>query len=224
MKNIHSFFILLFAALFLTCAAHTNLEPVGRGHVNGNVSIGGPIVAAFGTRIPIPYGTIGINYGLRDRVNLNGNLHLLPLAYSVIGTDLGVTWFPVINKGAVPTLGIQPRLLALASVKKDVASRDRLRIYPLVSSSAAWPLGKGLMYTGFDLTIPISSPDYDDEASSTILSPFIGYRWHLGRRTRLLTEIKWHGANIRSDQLAVEYLPIAGHGAITTLFSIERSF
>ncbi len=213
---------IVFVCICWGCAAHTNLEPVGKGKLNANLSLGGPIVAAFGARVPVPYATIGSNYGLTDRININGNLHLLSTFYGVIGFDFGTTWFPLSNKGKTPTIGVQPRLLALTSFKNNVSSR--FRIYPLISSSAAWSLGNGLIYTGFDLTIPLTLQDFDDDASSTIVSPFFGYRWNLGSRTRLLTEIKWHGANIKSNQLAVTYLPIAGHGAISALLSLERSF
>jgi len=222
MKSIYFFFLLLLTTILISCAAHTSLEPVGKGHLDANLSFGGPIIAAFGTRIPIPYTTMGVNYGLTDRINLNGNLHLFSLAYSISGVDIGVAYFPVSNKGIIPTVGVQPRLLALASLKKNIDSR--FRIYPFITNSAAWQFGSGIIYTGFDLTIPLTSPDYDDEAAAAILSPFFGYRWKLGKRMRLLTEIKWQGANIHSDQLAVEYLPIARHGAITTLISLERSF
>ncbi|MBN2414014.1 hypothetical protein JXQ31_20230 [candidate division KSB1 bacterium] len=204
------------------CAAHTNLQPVGKNNIDANLSIGGPVIKAFGARIPIPYATGGVNYGIRDNFDLNGNLHLLPAAYKLFGCDFGATWFPVLNNFSKPTIGLQARLLTMASLKADVDSR--FRFYPSFSASSAWKMGGGLFYTGADITVPVTSPDYDDDAVSVIFSPFFGYRWNLGSHTRLLTEIKWNGANIQTHQLAVEYLPVANYGAITTLFSIERSF
>jgi hypothetical protein len=94
----------------------------------------------------------------------------------------------------------------------------------VISGSAAWPVKAGMIYLGFDLTVPLSSQDYDEEAATVLFSPFWGYRWPLGTKTRLLTEIKWQGANVNSDQLTVDYLSVGSHGAITTLFSLERSF
>jgi hypothetical protein len=222
MKAITVFSLLTMIVVFVGCAAHTNLEPVGKGRMDSNLSFGGPVVAAFGARIPVPYLTIGSNYGLSDRLNLDGNLHVLSMFYKVGGIDVGAAWFPFLNEGMKPTVGIQPRLLAFASLKSDVSGR--FRFYPLISGSAAWKVGNGLFYTGFDLVVPASSQDFDDEATATIFSPFIGYRWNLGSKTRLLTEIKFHGLNVESDQLAVTYLHLGGHGALTTLFSLERSF
>ncbi|MDP8239493.1 MAG: hypothetical protein P9X24_10420 [Candidatus Hatepunaea meridiana] len=221
--NFKFFLHITVITLFLTgCAARTNLDPVGKGQVNVSGSIGGPIVAAFGTHVPVPYAIVGANYGLTERINLTGNLHLLSLFYNIFGADFGMGWFPFKNEGYIPTVCLQPRLLLLASLKSGVDSR--FRAYPIVSTSAAWSLGKGTIYSGFDLTALVSSPDYDDDASPFIFSHFLGYRWKLGSTTRLLTEIKWHGANIRSDQLAVEYIQIGSYGAITPLVSIEKRF
>ncbi|NQT25692.1 hypothetical protein HQ585_10075 [candidate division KSB1 bacterium] len=222
MKRLIVASLLITIPLFFYCAAYTSLQPVGKDRITGNFSIGGPIISAFGTRIPVPYGTAGLNYGLSDQTNLNSNLHMLSLAYQVAGLDVGVTWFPVQNEGWIPTIGLAPRCLMLMSLKSDVTSR--FRAYPLVTTSALWKKGNGHIYTGLDIIIPFSEADYDDEAVSIIFSPFAGYRLPLSDRLNLLTEIKWMGANVESDQLAVEYVPVNGYGAVTTLFSIERRF
>ena len=146
----------------------------------------------------------------------------MSLAYKTGGMDIGFSWFPVSNNGIIPTIAIEPRCLALLSLKKDI--QTRFIVYPLITSTAAWQCKNGLLYSGLDFILPLSDSDYDDDASSTIISPFIGYGWKLGNNYALFTELKWMGANIRSDQLAVEYLPIARYGAITPLISLERSF
>lgn len=223
MKNqFHFIGVWLSVLIFFGCAAHTNLQPVGKGNSTAHFSVGGPIVKAFGTRIPIPYATVGLDKGLTDNLDVNTNLHLFSLAYQVAGFDAGVTWFPLMNDGLVPTVGLQPRFLAYSSLKPDVDSRFRL--YPAFSGSAAWRAGSGLLYAGLDLVAPLSEMDYDEEAKSMILSPFMGYKWKLGNRYFLYTELKWNGANLQSHQLAPDYLPISEHGALSTLFSIERSF
>ena len=220
MKYIFS--ILIFMLLLMGCAAHTQIEPVGKGKLSTNASMGGPIVKAFGTRVPVPYATAGVDYGLDNRLDIKADLHLLSLPYRIFGLELGPIWYPCLNNGKIPTIGVQPRLMTLISLKSDV--EERMKVYPILSGSAAWKLHKGLVYIGTDVTVPFSSSDYDEDAASTIISPFMGYRWHIGKQTYLYTEIKWQGANIRSDQLAVEYLPIGNNGAITTLFAIQRSF
>jgi len=216
---------LLFIAIVIGgCAAHSNIEPVRQGNLSGNVCIGGPIVNVSDTYFPIPIVTAGANYGLTKRIDLNGELNLLSLVYSIAGLDAGITWYPIAGDGAVPTwsLGIQPHIMALVSLKPDVG--DRFRAYPMLSASFARIWCCGAVYTGFDLTIPISQSDYDDESPNFIWSPFIGYEWILTEDLRVFTEIKWEGANVRSNQLAADYLGISKYGAITPLFSIEKGF
>ena len=214
--------LIIIIGILTGCAAHSTLEPVGKHNLNANLSIGGPFISAFDTRIPIPYVTTGFNYGVSDKTNLCGNLHLMPLAYKIAGSDFGAAYFPLKNDGFIPTWGIQARMLFLASLKSDVP--ERFKMYPVISSSAAWNFGKGKIYTGCDLSFLVTSPDYNDEASNYAISPFAGYRWDFSQKCRLLFELKMQGVNIRTDRLAVEYIPIANHGAFTTLLALERSF
>ena len=83
MKILYSISISLSVMLLIGCAAHTNVQPMGKDNLSANISIGGPIVKAFGTRIPVPYATAGVNYGLNNRFDLNGDLHLLLLPYKI---------------------------------------------------------------------------------------------------------------------------------------------
>ena len=223
-KKILIFTAIALVVLFLSgCAAHSNLEPIGKGELNGNIGIGGPIIKAFDLNFPLPYATAGVDYGISDNINLNGGVHLLPMVYGIIGVDFGMTWFPFhCDCKYQPTIGIQPRIMTLTSVKADVD--ERFKLYPILSLTAAWQLGSGLIYFGWDTVIPLTSPDYDNEATQAIISPFLGYRWQLSRKTRLITEFKWQGANVNNKQVAVEYTGMGGYGGITPLISIERDF
>lgn len=214
--------ILALVFIFAGCAAHTSLEPLGRGNMNANLSLGGPIVAAFNTRIPIPYATLGMSYGLNDKMNIDGNLHLTSLPYRIFGLELGASYFPLLNDGLIPTFGIHPEVLTFISMKPDVESR--MRLYPSLSASAAWHLGSDLIYTGLDYTLPLTTSDYDSDAPKFVLSPFAGYRTDLGKNLRLTAELKWQGVNVRSNQLAADYIKPGGHGAVGILFALERSF
>jgi hypothetical protein len=208
--------------ILLACAAHHSLQPVGRDQWTGNLSVGGPFVAAFDTRIPIPYLTAGTAYGLDDRLNLCGNLHLFPLAYQMFGMDAGTAWFPMLQKGMKPTLSLQTRIMALGSLKAEVP--ERIKFFPILTPSAAWRLGRGLIYNGMDMTCQLTRPDYNADAPVCLLSPFLGYRWTLKPNLFLYTELKWQGANLPSEKLAADYWGIARHGALSTLISVERGF
>ncbi|MBN1783044.1 hypothetical protein JW948_18055 [bacterium] len=208
--------------LLCSCAAHHSLHPEGKGNWSGNMSVGGPVIEVFGTRIPVPYLTMGATYGWKDRINLTGDLHLFPLAYQIAGLDAGAAWFLCEQDGCKPVLGLQGRIMMLASLKKDVP--ERVKLFPIFTPTTAWQVKRGMLYTGLDTAIPLSSPDYDKEAPAVLLSPFFGYRWTMKPDLLLYTELKWQCANLPSDKLAVNYLPVAGHGAMSVLVSVERGF
>jgi hypothetical protein len=212
--------------LVLSCAAHNDLEPVGVGRLAATAGIGGPIIKAFGRHIPTPYLTAGAVYGLDDNINISGTLHLTSLAYGILGLDPALTFFPMLNYGPQPTLGIRVQMLTFISLKSGVS--DRARVYPVITPSAAWRLGNGRIYGGLNITIPVTMPDYDKNATDMIYSPFAGYRWDLTRHFRLTTELKWHGLNVRSDQLAVTYNNNENtgikYGAFTPFIGIEWLF
>lgn len=222
MPAYRSLLSLLIIILLTNCSAHTNLVPTGKGKLNANISVGGPIISAFESNFPVPYGTVGLSYGMYDRFDLNGNFHLLPVAYQIIGFDFGSTWYPLMNKGLSPSIGINPRLMMLTSFKSNVS--DRVKVYPIISGSSAWKIGKDLLYSGFDATIPLTSLQYDNESPSSIFSLFGGYRWKVGQNTFISTELKWHAVNVQTNQLAVDYLSLGHQGALATLFSIMRDF
>ncbi len=203
------------------CAAHTNLEPLGAGRLAPHASFGGPVVKAFGVRVPVPYVVAGADLGIGGRINGSANLHLLPLAYEVGGVDAGLTWFPVLGAGHRPTIGLESRLLVFASWRSGVDSR--VFAYPAFAASAAWRMAGKTVYTGTDLAVPLADADYDPQPAGLIASPFAGVRWG-GGQVAWLTELKWHGVNVRSDQLAVTYWHPAGRGALTLLVAAQRRF
>jgi hypothetical protein len=221
MKQIY--ILITIAIIVLTgCAAHTAIEPVGKGNMRADLNFGGPFVNAFDTYIPIPYLSTGVDYGVSDNMDVNANLHLLPLAYDVAGLDLSGAWYPVMNKGIVPTVGLQARLMMLTSFKSDVGSR--FRAYPILSASAAWNAWLGKFYLGSDFIIPFTHSDFDKQAASVLLSPFVGYAWNLSTNYSLFTEVKWQGANVPTYQLAVEYIHPSNNGALGIFLSLERRF
>jgi hypothetical protein len=212
---------LLAASLLLpACAATTTIEPVGADSLRWHAGIGGPIVAAFDTYIPMPNPAVGMTYGLDSDLEATGTLHLLGLPYGIISADLGAVYYPIVDAEAA-TLGIHPRLLVMASLKSGVDAR--FRAWPAVTGTAMWRVGPNRIYGGADLLVPLSQPDYDPDPPPVILSPFIGYRWRLGDKVNLFAELKWHGLNVVTDATA-DYANPGGHGAISPFIAFDFSW
>jgi len=211
-----------FALQILTgCAAHSAVEPLGKGIRRDRVTFGGPIIRAFGNHIPVPYFAGGTEYGLNDRLNAGADFHLLPLFYQIAGGEAGATWYPLLQNGYRPTIGIGGRLLVLWSFKSKTA--DSFRIYPIVSVTANWKTSLGSLYIGNDLILPANKIDNDPSTPTTLYSPFIGHKWELGNGYSLGTELKWQGSNVGSNRVAVDYTGVQNRGAIATLLSLEKT-
>lgn len=222
MKIIRIVVPVFLALIFAACSVHTDLEPLAPGKITANASLGGPIVKSGTMHVLLPYSTIGGVVGLGSNINVSANLHVTPLFYELGGLDIGASYFLTNNSGYVPTVGLHPSLLTFFSFKSTVT--DHARSYPSVSLTSAWHVGKDIVFTGFDYTVPMTRPDYDTDAPHAIFSPFIGYGLQLSPSLRLIAEMKWQAANVESDQMAVEYSRISGHGAVGVLFGLEKSF
>ncbi len=213
--------VIVLSFLFLTgCTAHSFLEPLGKGNRASRVALGGPIVAAFGTHVPVPYAVVGSEFGVSEKVNIGGDLHVLPIFYKIAGAEAGATWYPISQYCCVPTVGIGGRLLMMGSFRSGV--NDRFRIYPIVSFTSAWRQGNRQYYLGNDLTLPLTGMNYDPERSGAIFSPFVGCKWKLGKNYTFGFELKWQGANLESHKTAVEYTGIGNRGALAPLFTLEK--
>jgi hypothetical protein len=216
MKNTCLILLLLLAS----CGAHTNIEPAGKGKINLNASLGGPFVRAFDASIPMPYLMAAAEYGISSNIDVNANIHILPLFYKLAGMDLGVTYYPVLNHGVIPTIAINLRGLFYSSLKNEI--EDRFRFYPMTSLTAAWQAYNGKVYLGSEFVVPFSDLDYQEDNPYPVISPLLGYKLELGEKNALYAEAKWQGVNISSDKLAVEYIHPGGNGAIGIFFSFER--
>jgi hypothetical protein len=213
--------IVIISLVMVGCTAFNGFEPIGKEKSSVSSGFGGPLIGFAGMTIPVPYLYGGYKYGLSDNINVFGYLHITPLFYKISGLDCGFSYFPMINDGLIPTIGITPQLLAFSSLKSDVD--ERFRAYPQLSVSFAWKLYNGTIYTGLTNTFQFSKPLYDNEAKQWIMSPFVGYKWKLGNSLKMLTEIKLNGINVQSNQVSVEYVKIGTHGALSTLVTLEWS-
>lgn len=208
--------VILCASVSIGCAPRMALEPVGDGEFRYGASLGGPLVAALGTTIPIPNASVGGRYGVGADLDIEGNAYLLPLAYSIVSMDVGLAWYPLQTPSA--TISLEPRVLLFASVKSRVT--ERFRIYPAISTTLSTPLGVGRGYAGMDVSAIVSTPTYDPEPVRVLLSPLAGVRWDVGDRVTLTTELKWVGVNVRTNA-TVEYVNPFGVGGLAPSIGID---
>jgi hypothetical protein len=202
------------------CTTHTGVFPL-KQESTYQLSIGGPIVEVFDVDIPLPYLTAGIQKGINDKTNVFANYHLLAQLYRITGMDMGVSWFPLEGQGWRPTMGVSLSGFMFFSTRPDVD--ERFFGYPVVSSSFSWELDQAVIAVGSDSALLLENQDFDPQAKQQVHSLFANITVPVGGY-RLTSEIKWQGLNVRSDQLAVSYVPVGHQGALGVNFALSKAF
>lgn len=198
MARIPLFFLLV---MLTGCGAHLRTLPVGAGQAQVSTSVGGPLVDAFGTTIPVPYLMTGATYGLTDRVNVHADVHVLSAAYKFLGFTPGITVFPDIGSGRWI-----PALSADFLVFSDF---EAWRLYPeFTLGIARHGRSHWTPYGGLHNTLQTT------HAPRWMLSVFAGSAYVFGRM-RASLELQWLAANHDNHWTPVGYHGIARRGALS---------
>ena len=216
MRSCAEYVALICISGLASCAPRMALDPAGKGAVRPNISVGGPMVSAFGTYVPIPNLALGARYGITSNTDLGANVYVLPMAFQMGAIDAGAIWY--FGVGENVKLALEPRCLVFISLKPGVSHSPL--VYPAMLATMSEPLGSGRGYFGLDVVPLLYGSDFDLDPPAMAVSASIGYRWELGAGYRLTTEVKWIGFNIRTDA-TVEYVHPLRYGAIAPLIGLE---
>ncbi len=194
------------------CAAPNLSRTVGRGNWELHVSHGGPLLRPPGWP-PVPFGHthIGGRYGLSDRVDIDGNLNLLPLGVGLLQVDTAV----------VLQIFRRPRRLAVSAAARlagifDLDDPPAARLFTEWGLHVGRPLGRFVHpYGGLLLTNPLTVRTADLPPS--FLTPFAGLEFLLpprrGRQHGLAVHVAWTNPWVDSDAV-VDYAPPMGALAV----------
>ena len=181
---------------FAGCAASHAGRTVGRGMVQVDVSLGGPLVTNLGGAIPIPNVPVGVRYGLHDRLDVFGHVNLLPLVTGgFLQLDSGVTWALVRHEGdRGPNLATSVGFLLMTDL------RDGARVSPLVDLAGGYTVKWFTAFAGFDLAM-------DFWGGGVHWSPLAGVEFDLPRRVTLQLAWKWYTPAFDWYASSIRYLP-----------------
>lgn len=199
--------VLLFAA---ACGTAHTVRPVGAGKTAWLVDMGGPYIGQLS--YPVPMADVGVEHGLTDEIDVGGSVHVLPLFVDppILGLTGRVAWFPLEQVGPRPALGTGASFSFFGNGQGAYAHFD-------VPVTASWSFAddQWLAYGGTHLTTFLTGFEVVD-GSRFAVSPYVGAEVRVGssRRIGLGTEITWYQVGHDSSEAAVEWLPVARHGAV----------
>lgn len=204
------------------CTTVHGVKPVGDGNIALEGSFGGPITEIYGLPIPLPFSSIGVDYGLDDRTDLHGAFHTTSLlAVGVLQAEFGVSRVFLTNSGARPRLMGDLTLIGAGGPVVEREPEGGFVLYLQPVFNAAWDWGKNdrqTTYTGLTLFF---QPFPEVHA---IGAWQVGQRWGIGPRFHLDTEFKWIAPYMDTYKLVTNYYAPGHQGAISFQLGLGYTF
>jgi len=197
----------LVAVLLVGCGHAAKLRPTPLGQVAVEAEVGGPFAKVGKDLYVLPLSTLGASWGVAQGVDVSAHLHPSAALLGVGGLDLGASWQPLLQRGAVPAVTLTGRLYGFTDFQTGFAPYLELgvagsyqvagRLSPYLDVSAlvqtdAWPL----------------------------LAAGAGLELELGRAT-LQAEFRWFGPNRSTRFNVVHWESIGGFGAYGVLLGVH---
>ncbi|MCX7727773.1 MAG: hypothetical protein N2053_13115, partial [Chitinispirillaceae bacterium] len=119
--------------LLFSCTAVRKVRAPEKGESTISVSLGGPITEVSKRYIPLPLLGIGYNYGLTEKLALEGGLNITNALFGVLNADAGVNWYPLKPQKMQPGILLMSKFFILSKLK----IKDN-RIYPALTPVIYW--------------------------------------------------------------------------------------
>jgi hypothetical protein len=185
-----------------SCAAQSALRPAGKGNLAVSASVGGPIIdniKVAGVPIPLPVTVVGARYGVDDKLDVHGSLHVPVLR--LFGADAGATYHFLEQDGARPHVSAGGKLYFMS----DFADS---RVFLEASSNASWKVAPFLFYTGLTAFVePLPTFVFHGVVHG-------GAEWRPLDWFGLQLELQWISPWINQSYAVVGYQAPGGWGAI----------
>lgn len=152
------------------CAPSHAGRTLGRGVLQVEGGLGGPMVTNLGPAIPIPNVPLGLRYGVMDRLDVSGHLNLLPLVTGgFMMLDASATWALYRHEGRDGW-----NLATSAGLALLTDFRESARLHPIFDIAGGYTYRWFTIYGGTELIV-------DFWANSAIANPFVGVEGAFGR-------------------------------------------
>ena len=183
--------------------------------------MGGPITQVGKAYLPLPLISVGYNYGLLEKFDIEAGFHVLSAVYGIAHLDVGANWRPWAAAGFSPGFIMSPKLFVMTDF-----TPASLRLYPDIGLSAYWEIAKyRYWYLGLDNWIEYhqTRDDGNPQKEHWLVAPYAGVS--LGNRLwQAQVEAKWYAPNLVNDGRAVKNIGVGKYGIIGVFLGVSRSF
>ena len=208
--------------LLSACSTTHGVRPLGKGVVEANASLGGPITQVFGAPIPLPLTTVGATVGLTPTTDVHAAIHPTGLImFGVFAADAGASQQVLENEGARPRLmGDLTLIVAGGDRDPDVGNAGGVTAFLQPSFTASWDWGKAKqcsVYTGITAFI---QPADDVNVLGGI---YVGNRFGI-KKSHVDVELKWLDPWEDNTPIVPEFASPGNLGAFEVQFGYGLRF
>lgn len=214
--------ILLGAALTLGCGHVTHVRPTPLRQLDVEAALGGPMLQVPGvTTLPIPLVTAGASYGVMDRLDVGGHVHVTSALYRTAGLDAQTSYMLLKQEGAIPALSFTGRLYGFTNgltvwgagqVDAAVSYLAARRFLSYLDATAFIPIGN------------VKTPLSEFPAAPLLWSFALGEAFELGDHWELQLEGRWYSPDRDARNHGVTWVSIAHQGAVGVLLGARYRF
>lgn len=197
------------ALLSVGCGHATHVRPTPKGKWALEGTLGGPFAKVSGLVIPLPLTTVGASVGVSDSADVHAHLHGTSLAFGVAGLDVGGSYMPLRQNGAIPAVNITGRLYGFSNGKAFAP-------YLELTGAGSYLVGKYfLLYASASTLLQTSN--------WPLVSLGVGNEFQFGD-FGLQVEGRWYQPQVATQMNVVDWQSIAGQGAYGALLSLRYRF
>jgi hypothetical protein len=208
---VRSLLLSLLGVLLVGCGHATSVRPTPKDVIQAEAAVGGPLVRLAGLILPVPLSTAGVRYGLGDSYDVAAHLHLTSLSFGVAGVDIGSTWMPVPQNGALPALSLSGRLYGFGNVS------DSPRAYLELTGSASYLAGEHF------LTYLSATSLVQFAGGPLLFSLAAGEELRFGR-FGLQLELRWYEPDVATGYQVVDWVSLGGQGGLGVVLGFNYRF
>lgn len=213
--------MILLCLLLPACSSFRQVRPLDKGESRVSLCAGGPFTKVGDIYIPLPLASLGYNYGVTEKLDVEAGTNLLALLYGIVHIDAGVNWRPLRPCGFVPGLAVSPKVFMMTDFSPGGA-----RGYPDIGLTAFWETAPyRFAYAGLENLFELSGTrqDGNEQRHHWLIAPYAGIS--LGNRAwQFQLEARLYTPNLRNDLHTVKNLGLGDRGIFGIFLGASRSF
>lgn len=223
MKYLTSFLLIIYLLGTSACNSTRIVKPLAKKKFAIGVDIGGPVIDFASTKIPVPFSSVTLGYGVDSNLTVFGSAYITSAIYGTIQWDLGFVgelFSP--RKGYIPGLSLGASTQMLVDVFEA-----NFRLYPVLDVNFYWqylPKYKHYFYFNWG-----SWFDFWDRAQGQVNTKLYYPSFSLGhtfenKKMRYTIEGKYMAPTVSNMGTPLHFNGIDGKGSWGFYVSIYRKF